>query len=864
MAKLDSETLYRCRAATGLSEPYTTKRGTREGCPAAPVKFNVLHHFATADVRRRWEEQEGGAGAKVCIQSFEAGRVWPEGRWGTRGQVAKLQEGEEGDNIHKLDVVGYADDTTIVGRLSTIYSRREQATIGYERWGHKVHPKKWQRLWSGHTMPPPAMTSDGIVMEAKVLGSTLEAEGGYGRELQQRLARAGRVWHGLMKQIDRARMSLKTKGRLFKAAVMASLLYGTEARGVPAWATARMQVFVNKCERRMYLGKGGSTKDMVGKCTQSEIRSRLGMRSVQLEIDCRMLRYVGHLVRMPADRWERRLLQGVLMHEEKTGPTSGKDQWWAQMGRLVKEVMQHHSGEGIWHEVAQDREVWRRLQRKWADKRAGAEGTDTQQYREERWAAVAGKFHSQALLDKLWKTARIPNGAGSPLEGKNSGMLQRIIVAGGVHPGGWVVGAPGVWRDLCSSDSAKMWLHREGCVIRRRVLGKGWAQFLAELPDEEVASGGGGAAPAAPPPPPPPPPQRRIRGKQPPTVALAPPPAPPPPPVPIPPPPRRRIMGKQKLPEFPPPPVPPDDALDPPAAIPRVSCEHCGLVLRPGSMAQHLRYYCPHRLDGRERETRGARKVLRPPPPSEAAVPPPPPVPDPKALEALGPMPAVHVRWAAPKPQPPRRASSIPGGDIPAPSKAWRGPSQAPPPPPAQMGCYATCGRCNQCSACRRRQCNGGCVGCQRCRACRTWGERLAAGEPAATAKHAEMVALPPVVKRGPKDPGNIAKRAAAQAARRPAEAPAGSLLCPYCNIWLPHAHRENCPSMPFEIWAAATRQRQIQKHGQATVDSWGTQCQHCATPFPSGASKRVHLAGCERRRTAEGLPLNQFPATRG
>ena len=32
-------TSYRCRSAVGLSDGYTNQRGTREGCPAAPVKF---------------------------------------------------------------------------------------------------------------------------------------------------------------------------------------------------------------------------------------------------------------------------------------------------------------------------------------------------------------------------------------------------------------------------------------------------------------------------------------------------------------------------------------------------------------------------------------------------------------------------------------------------------------------------------------------------------------------------------------------------------------------------------------------------------------------------------------------------------
>ena len=281
-------------------------------------------------------------------------------------------------------------------------------------------------------------------------------------------------------------------------------------------------------------------------------------------------------------------------------------------------------------------------------------------------------------------------------------------------------------------------------------------------------------------------------------------------------------------------------------------------------MTQHLRMYCPKREDQNVPAPRGGRKVLRPPPP---AAPSGTAVTAAAAAEAVDvPMPYLHVRWQAkPVPHMPRNATSLPGpqgvGTAVAKPRAKRE-SMAPPPPPPEAGCWGGCSVCNQCGNCRKRTCNNNnCSRCKRCPKCRKWGELLAAGDSNATRLQNEAAERPEVEKRQVLDPGNQAKLAAT--AHRPKSAPPGARQCPFCKKWLPSYHQENCPSMPYATWIEASRVRQIMKFGQETVDAWQVQCQHCTLPFPSGASKRVHLSGCERRRNEAGLPLNQFPATR-
>ena len=287
-----------------------------------------------------------------------------------------------------------------------------------------------------------------------------------------------------------------------------------------------------------------------------------------------------------------------------------------------------------------------------------------------------------------------------------------------------------------------------------------------------------------------------------------------------------------------------------------VMCDGCGLALRPSSMPHHLKNYCSSRVEEVFPRVRGGRKNLRPIPPKAALAP------VPKALSreefvALGPIPDVHVRSQNPLPHAKMNSSSQP-----APPGAGL-PKAAPRPARARqvrvevrlVGCYASRAARNQCSKCRLQECIGGCAKCKRCKLCREWGVLLAGGDATAVAKHAECTALPAVAKRAPPVPGPELVREAC-----PEGAPAGSQKCPFRGLWLPFYRKGACPRMPFEVWMQATRQGQVGRHGPEAVGLWTTQCQHCATPFPSNMNKRTHIPGCERRRFEAELPLNMHP----
>jgi len=439
LGKLDSLTQYRCRSAAGLSEPYTTLRGCREGCPAAPVKFNVLHHVATAQLREEWERL--GIDGSVFVDTLPEAEVWPNVKGLTREKVRKLPGTCQAES-KALDVVGYADDTTIVTRFSEADKRRAATCQTYEAWGHVIHPDKWQKLWGSKKDVPKVRKRirkkepepSAFVTEAKVLGCFLESDGGYCRERNNRMSSASTVWRKLKKKLERVSLRNQTKGRMLKSTVLAAMLYGTETRAPKPKDVASMQKVFSCYERWLLLGARGGLKDMRSKLTQTDIRIALDTLSVQFEMDIRLMRYVGHITRMPADRWERRLLFGCMRGSSDNVNGAGKDMWWDRVRKLLPEVMQERTEP--WYELAQQGDVWRKILWEWRKRRTADERADTQAARQEIWNKVAASYDSQWILDTVWKRSRPPDGAGTPLEGSSQRWLKQVILAGGLHSNG--------------------------------------------------------------------------------------------------------------------------------------------------------------------------------------------------------------------------------------------------------------------------------------------------------------------------------------------------------------------------------------------------------------------------------------------
>ena len=149
----------------------------------------------------------------------------------------------------------------------------------------------------------------------------------------------------------------------------------------------KMQTLMNGYERRLALGPSGGTKDTAGKYTQADIKTMLGTLSIQLEIDIRILRYIGHITRLPTDRWEYRVLFGRMRGSSNSIKSEGKDNSWEHSRGLIKEAMdvaytvqsEVEREENLpWYELAKNRVRWRSSIYEWKERRTRKEPEDTQ------------------------------------------------------------------------------------------------------------------------------------------------------------------------------------------------------------------------------------------------------------------------------------------------------------------------------------------------------------------------------------------------------------------------------------------------------------------------------------------------------
>ena len=365
------------------SPPFPMRTGVRQGCPLSPLLFNVWMDF----ICRQVADACSKAGVHGYTVAYRIdGRLTAPPRCNAALQLLMLL---------------YADDVVLLGPSpSALRSALLAMESTASMWGMQLSHAKTMVMvcapdarWAAATSAAEAATAArdggegaaaaaaaaataavteaaaaaatshpacalehgtlGLVSSFKYLGGLCDASGSQERELGRRLRAAGDAFKQLQPRVFRcSRVGLRTKLMLYKAVVLSVLLYGAaESWALTESQVHRLSVFHTTCLRRIMRV---SRLDMV---SNEELCSRAGMPCMAELLSRHRLRWLGHLARMPNERWAKQLL---FSHEVPRGARRvGRPHMvWADSVRADLASRQSLLSGRNWYTVAQDRAAW--------------------------------------------------------------------------------------------------------------------------------------------------------------------------------------------------------------------------------------------------------------------------------------------------------------------------------------------------------------------------------------------------------------------------------------------------------------------------------------------------------------------------
>lgn len=342
---LHETTTYEIQSSQGRSKSYVLKRGLREGCPSNCVIFNLYHSWVMGRVEEALR-QRFGCDFGLEDQYDRTGAAPIHGVWAERlGYQQRAPEKLDRARLHR---VLFADDTTLPAREGTRAVTEEVATETMRKWGEFVHPGKTERLAVDHATNPPA--EQDRAHSVRFLGAWLDYNGSTATDTEKRLTSARQIWGRLHAVFRYSSLTPNQKGRIVNASILGSLLYGCQARAYTKGELAKYQSFVDRVIRGICLSKSRTFQDMRGSCDMADLRAEARIELISTTIKQRQLLYLGHIARMPPERWERRMLFGWLLPEaERTGI--------ANQGRPMR-TLQYHIAELLDEVAPYDSRPW--------------------------------------------------------------------------------------------------------------------------------------------------------------------------------------------------------------------------------------------------------------------------------------------------------------------------------------------------------------------------------------------------------------------------------------------------------------------------------------------------------------------------
>lgn len=189
----------------------------------------------------------------------------------------------------------------------------------------------------------------------KYLGSYLSSAGTSDVDVEARILKGSQAFGALSKRITRNKEMDSLKGKIYITLVLNVVLYGCECWTMKQTLLNKLNSFHRRCVRRMC--RTTTLAMRAQHIHHSDLFKRLGIHSLDHYYHTRVLRWAGHVTRMPMSRRPRLFLTSGLLNQKQNGAMKI---WGTTVVNALKAKKIPHTFEE-WRVLAHDRDDWRDL-----------------------------------------------------------------------------------------------------------------------------------------------------------------------------------------------------------------------------------------------------------------------------------------------------------------------------------------------------------------------------------------------------------------------------------------------------------------------------------------------------------------------
>ena len=150
-------------------------------------------------------------------------------------------------------------------------------------------------------------------------------------------------------------LSIKTKSKIYKSCILPILLYGSETWPISVAQIRRLEKYQMGCLR--WITDATRWKQQLQHISNQRIRDMCQVLSIEQQLHQRVLRWAGHVARMPNTRLPKQLL--FAWHNE--GQRRKDKRFSRYKVRLMEAMRDRELEPAIWLQIAQHRSIWRKL-----------------------------------------------------------------------------------------------------------------------------------------------------------------------------------------------------------------------------------------------------------------------------------------------------------------------------------------------------------------------------------------------------------------------------------------------------------------------------------------------------------------------